>query len=66
MIAIRRLLAIPCVFIGSWTAQASDPEPVDFNRQVRPILSNTCYKCHGPDEEQRESGLRLDIRELAP
>jgi hypothetical protein len=45
--------------------RADDPQPVDFDRQVRPILSNTCYACHGPDEEQRESGLRLDIREDA-
>ena len=38
---------------------------VDYNRQVRPILSNTCYKCHGPDAEEREAELRLDLREAA-
>ena len=37
----------------------------DFNREVRPVLSNRCFKCHGPDEENQEAGLRLDHREAA-
>src|SRR5262245_6864479 len=43
-------------------AQAQVPE---FNRQVRPILSAHCFKCHGPDENARQAGLRLDQREVA-
>ena len=37
----------------------------DFSRDVRPILSQHCFKCHGPDDKSRKGGLRLDLRESA-
>lgn len=40
-------------------------QTVDFNRQIRPLLSNRCLACHGPDEGQRQAGLQLDLRESA-
>ena len=52
-----------------WRQAASGAEPsrkkVDFNFQVRPILSDKCFNCHGPDPRQRKAGLRLDTKEGA-
>jgi uncharacterized protein DUF1549/uncharacterized protein DUF1553/cytochrome c len=48
-------------------AAGPPPQPAapDFNRDVRPILSRHCFKCHGPDDAQRKAGLRLDLRSAA-
>ena len=43
----------------------ADGTPISYNRHVRPILSNNCFACHGPDEATRPAGLRLDVREDA-
>lgn len=62
------LLAIVSALPMSFsTASAADAAPttIDFNRDVRAILSDNCFQCHGPDEKKRHGGLRLDVREAA-
>src|SRR5512145_1488886 len=39
--------------------------PISFNRDIRPILSNNCFACHGPDEKQRETKFHFDTEEGA-
>lgn len=55
------LVALTCVHGAETTA----PAKVSFNRDIRPIMSDTCFHCHGFDANTREAGLRLDIREEA-
>src|SRR5882757_7436120 len=43
----------------------SDPATISFNHDIRPIFSEHCYACHGPDEGKRKAGLRLDSEESA-
>ncbi|MEO2021915.1 MAG: PSD1 and planctomycete cytochrome C domain-containing protein [Pirellulaceae bacterium] len=44
---------------------AAEEKPIDFSRDILPLLSETCFKCHGPDQANREAGLRLDKHEGA-
>jgi hypothetical protein len=48
--------------LGSSPVQA---QQVDFSRDIKPILSDTCYKCHGPDAAQRKADMRLDLQSVA-
>ena len=47
------------------SARAAETARVDFQREIRPILSDSCFHCHGPDAESRMAGMRLDMREGA-
>src|SRR5580700_11183995 len=38
---------------------------ISFNRDIRPIMSDTCFRCHGPDKSSRMANMRLDISEEA-
>src|SRR5438874_825535 len=54
-------LAILLVFCLSSIVSAADS--VEFNRDIRPLLSDHCYACHGPDKLKRKASLRLDTED---
>jgi hypothetical protein len=59
-------VSFACVLLAPLAAGAQPlPTKIDFNRDVRPILSNNCYQCHGPDEKVRKAKLRLDTKDGA-
>jgi hypothetical protein len=56
---------LPCVIVAIAAAPACAAEPISFNRDIRPILSDRCFACHGPDKNSRKADLRLDQRQSA-
>jgi hypothetical protein len=59
---VRLLLVALLISVGAAQTQAA---PVRYNRDIRPVLSENCFACHGPDKGNRKAGLRLDVREEA-
>lgn len=71
---VQKLIRVLCVWGGLNAIAVAEDAPagkaveqpqIDYGRHIRPILSNYCFKCHGPDEKARKGGLRLDLREAA-
>ena len=54
------LCSLAAILLAGISAKLSADEKVDFNRQIRPILANKCFRCHGPDAAHRKADLRLD------
>jgi predicted CXXCH cytochrome family protein len=46
-------------------AYSSLPDELDYNIHVKPILSDKCFSCHGPDQAKQKAGLRLDVASFA-
>ena len=57
--------AVRCSIFAAALHVANAAEPLRYNRDIRPILSDNCFACHGPDKANRKSDLRLDMREAA-
>src|ERR1051325_4853892 len=59
---VRKIFLTCAIFVFAMAATARD---LSYNRDVRPILSDNCFYCHGPDGNHRKAKLRLDVREDA-
>lgn len=60
-VTARRLRWALALWAGAACLVQAEAPALQYNRDIRPILSNHCFACHGPDKAQRKAGLRLDV-----
>lgn len=58
-------LLCACALVSASAGSAFANGRIKFNEQIRPLLADMCFRCHGQDEKQRKGKLRLDVREMA-
>src|SRR5688572_19976728 len=65
--ALAAAALLPILYAAAPAARdkAAAGGAIDYSRDIRPILAENCFACHGPDEAKRKAGLRLDVKEEA-
>lgn len=62
---LKCALPLLMLFALDLRCASAEDDSIDFNRDIRPILSDNCFACHGPDQKQRQGGFRLDDKSSA-
>src|SRR5712672_150699 len=68
MSSVLKFAPVPCALLAAsrlWAGPVSASGGIEFNRDIRPIISENCFACHGTDSASRKAGLRLDRPEDA-
>lgn len=60
-----KTLPICLLVVFSIISTAGSDDEIQFNRDIRTILSDACFQCHGPDDKERKGGFRLDLKKEA-